>query len=84
MVVLPAAVVVIIAPRVEQVVLVIVSIDIPGGVVVMVEIACPVGIASVAPPDCAKSSIPPPLRLEGEPVALLLRESEKDPLDVFV
>ena len=79
MAVLPAAVVVTIAPRVEQVVLVMVSTDIPGGIVVMVEIACPVGTTSAAPRDCATRNIAPLLRLELEAVVLLSLENEEEP-----
>ena len=78
MVVLPAAVVLIMAPRVEHVVLVIVFIDIPGGVVVIVETACPVGTGGIAPPGCAKSSIPTLLRLEGEAIVLGPPKNEED------
>ena len=83
LVVLPAAVVVTMAPIEEHVVLVIVFIDIPGGVVVMVEVACPVGTGGVAPLGCAKSSIPTPLRLDGEPIVLLPPEKEDDPPNVL-
>lgn len=79
MAVLPAAVVVTIAPRVEQVVLVMVSIGMPGGMVEIVEIACPVGTTSVAPRDCATRNIAPPLKLEVEAVVLLSLKSEEEP-----
>ena len=75
-VVLPAAVVVTMAPRVEQVVLVMVSIDTPGGIVVIVEAAGPVGIAAAPLMDCAKSKIPPPLRLVAEVVMFVAIKSE--------
>ena len=78
---LPAAVVVIMAPRVEHVVLVMVSIDMPGAVVVMVEIVGPVGITTAALTDCAKSKIPPPLRLVAEVVIFLALESEEGALE---
>lgn len=79
MVLLPAAVIVIMAPGVEHVVLVIVSIDIHEGVVVIVEVACPVGTGGIVPPGCAKSSIPTPLRLEGEAIVLFPPKIEGDP-----
>ena len=66
--VLPDAVVVTMAPRVEQVVLLMVSIERPGGIVVMVEIACPEGIAAVALTRCARRSNPPPFRLVADVV----------------
>lgn len=73
---LPAAVVVTMAPMAEQVVLVIVSTDIPGGVVVMVDIPGPMGIAAVAPKSRVTRSIPSPLRFVGKTAVLLVLESE--------
>ena len=64
------------APRTEQVVLVMVSIDMPGGIVLIVEIAGPVGIAAAPLMDCAKIKIPPPLILVLEVVMFVALKSE--------
>lgn len=83
-VVLPAAVVLTIAPAEKHVVLVIVSIDVPRGVVVIVEIVRPVGTGGVAPLGCAKSSISTLLKLEGGSIVLLPPENDEDPPNALV
>ena len=69
--VLPTEVVVTIAPRVEHIVLLIVSLNIPGWVGVTVGIFRLWGTVSVASAECAKKSVGPLFRLDLEAVDMI-------------